>query len=69
MLKIDNFISFENDIFYVDLLSYNEQTDVKFEDTDIIRFKHDGSKYIGMITNMGNGQDGIFKLIDVKKTS
>jgi hypothetical protein len=69
MLKIDNFITMEDGIFYVDLDSYNEQADIKFGDGDMVRFVFDGIKYIGTIVNNGGGKLGIYHIEKIKKLS
>jgi hypothetical protein len=69
MLKIDNFITLEESIFYVDLDSYNEQTDVKFGDGDMVKFVFDDVKYIGTIVNNGGGKLGIYHIEKYKKLS
>jgi len=69
MLKIDSFITKEDRIFYVDLDGYNEQTDVKFGDGDMVRFVFDDVKYIGTIVNNGGGKLGIYQIEKIKKIS
>jgi hypothetical protein len=69
MLKLDSFITKEDRIFYVDLDGYNEQTDVKFGDGDMVRFVFDDVKYIGTIVNNGGGKLGIYHIEKIKKIS
>ena len=69
MLKVDNFITKEGDIFYIDIEGYNEQADVKFDDGDMIRFNFDSSKYIGTLVNNGGAKNGIYHIEKVKKLS
>jgi hypothetical protein len=69
MLKLDSFITKEDRIFYVDLDGYNEQTDVKFGDGDMVRFVFDDVKYIGTIVNNGGGKLGIYQIEKIKKIS
>jgi hypothetical protein len=69
MLNVDNFISKENNIFYIDLGSFNEQSDIKIEESDTVKFNYDGEKYCGTIVNGGGGKNGIFHFERVRKLS
>jgi hypothetical protein len=69
MLNVDNFISKENNIFYIDLGSFNEQTDIKLEEGDTVKFKYDDEKYCGTIINGGGSKNGIFQFEKVRKLS
>lgn len=52
-MKIDSFISKENNIFYLDIESYNEDNnDIPFERGDVIKFNYNNQKYIGKLVEI-----------------
>ena len=69
MLKIDNFIISDKDIFYADVEAYNEQADVKIGDGDMVKFTFENCKYIGTIVNRGGAKNGIYQFEKIKKLS
>lgn len=65
-MKIDLFISKENNVFYLDLGDYNQSfPDLKCEEGDTVKFTYDGIKYVGKIVNRGGAKNGIYQ-IEVK---
>jgi hypothetical protein len=66
MSKVDQYITKEGNIFYLDLESYNAEADILFEEGDTIKFNYDGNRYIGIIVNRGGGKTGIYN-IDISK--
>jgi hypothetical protein len=62
MLKIDNFITKENDIFYFDQESYNLESDFPIEEGDMIKFSYDEKRYTGTIVSLGDRKNGIYKI-------
>jgi len=62
MLKIDNFITKENDIFYFDMESYNAESDFSIDDGDMIKFSYDNKRYTGTIVSLGDRKNGIYQI-------
>jgi hypothetical protein len=62
MLKIDNFVTKEHDVFYLDLESYNAESDCPIEDGDMIKFTYDNQRYTGTVVSMGDTKNGVYKI-------
>jgi hypothetical protein len=68
MLKgIEKFISEENGRFYLDSSCWNETSDIKIEEKDIINFTYNGKKYTAKTVACGNNSFGIFELNILKE--
>jgi hypothetical protein len=66
MISIDEFLIKENSKFIADLEEWKNEDGVSFEDGDMVRFKHEGKKYIGTLSKIGKEQN-LFELIKVKE--
>ncbi len=68
MIKLDEYVVLENNIFYLDLEEYNKSNpDLTIDETDTIRFQYENQKYFGKIVSFGNVKNKIFKIEVVKK--
>jgi len=66
MISIDDFLVKENGKFIVDLEEWKNGDGVSFEDGDMVRFKHEGKKYIGTLSKIGK-EENLFELVKVKE--
>jgi hypothetical protein len=68
MIKLDEYVVLENNIFYLDLEEYNKSNpDLTIDETDTIRFQYENQKYFGKIISFGNIKNKIFKIEVIKK--
>jgi hypothetical protein len=68
-MNIDDFVLKDGLFFYIDVESYNQNSDIKIEDGDVLKFNYDGIKYSGTISICGNGKTGIYQFHKIKKLS
>jgi hypothetical protein len=69
MIKIDNYVTKEGNIFYLDMESFNkDSSELKLEEQDTIKFNYDGDRYVGTIVNGGGGlKTGIYQIESYRK--
>ena len=68
MIKLDEYVVLENNIFYFHLDEYNlANPDLPIDETDTIRFQYENEKYLGKVLGCGNIKNKIFKIEVVKK--
>jgi hypothetical protein len=68
MIKLDEYVVLENNIFYFDLEEYNQANpDLPIDETDSIRFQYENQKYFGKISSYGSLKNKIFTIQDIKK--
>lgn len=68
MIKLDEYVVLENNIFYFDLEEYNQANpDLMIEETDTIRFQYENQKYFGKVSSCGSLKNKIFTIQDIKK--
>ncbi len=68
MIKLDEYVVLENNMFYIDLEEYNQaNSDLPIDETDTIRFQYENEKYMGKIVSCGDYKNKIFKIEIVKK--
>lgn len=68
MIKLDEYVVRENNIFYFDLEEYNQANpDLVIEETDSIRFEYEKEKYFGKVCNCGSLKNKLFKIEVIKK--
>jgi len=68
MIKLDEYIVLENNIFYFNLEEYNQShPDLAIEETDSIRFQYENQKYFGKVYGCGSIKNKIFKIEIIKK--
>jgi hypothetical protein len=68
MIKLDEYVVLENNIFYFDLEEYNQANpDLPIDETDSIRFQYENQKYFGKVVGYGNIKNKIFTIQVIKK--
>jgi hypothetical protein len=68
MIKLDEYVVLENNIFYFDLEEYNQaNSDLPIDETDSIRFQYENQKYMGKVFSCGSLKNKIFTIQVIKK--
>jgi hypothetical protein len=67
MLNYNLFIVKDKDVFYFDVEEYNNKSDIKIENGDIIKFTYENEKYIARVSNIGTEKNKFYILEILKK--
>jgi hypothetical protein len=62
MLGLEKYITEENGRFYLDVLEWNERSDISIEEKDIVRFILNGKKYVAKAVSCGSKSLGVLEL-------